>query len=94
MLDEELALVEKLGSCMTDFLELEAFHPSDPPEFALHVHFLQNLIMSNDARRAHPDHFPRYLVGTNGAPQPNPASRIQTATSVPRTLADRILKRN
>jgi hypothetical protein len=84
--EEELALIKKLGACANDFMECDAFHPSDVPEFFMHVHALQNLVMSNSARRDHPEAFPRHLVGTNGNPQPNPASRIERATSLPGDL--------
>ena len=55
--DAEIKLIEMLADCADAFCRLSVQHPSDQPEFLLHIHALQEKTMSRSAVRAHPELF-------------------------------------
>lgn len=57
MTDKEKALVEMLGECYNQFVELDDKHHCDDTEFAQAIHMLQRQVMCRLARRQHPQFF-------------------------------------
>ena len=58
--DAEHALVEKLGSLMADFSAIcgeDTTRQNDMFEVMLHVHGLQNMVLSQAAPRLYPDRY-------------------------------------
>jgi len=56
--EDEHKLVSKLGSLMSDFMEIAGgglTRRSDMREVADHIHALQNMVLSQAAARAYPD---------------------------------------
>jgi len=50
--DAEKEVVSVLAKAMMLFRALEQVHPSDIPEFALHIHGCQNIVMARGAVRS------------------------------------------
>jgi hypothetical protein len=46
MTEEEKLLMDLTGDIWDRFLALPELHPSDGPEFAVHIHALQNMILA------------------------------------------------
>jgi hypothetical protein len=53
--EPELAVLDQIGAAYRAFCELDAYHPSDQPEFAFHVHATGRIVLSRAAVRAHPE---------------------------------------
>jgi len=57
MTKEELNCIDKLSKAHNSFIELPIIHDSDRTDWVFHIHALQNILMSRDAVRNHPDIF-------------------------------------
>jgi hypothetical protein len=53
--DAELEVLNHIGDAYRAFVELDAYHPSDESEFALHVHAIGRIVLARPAMRAHPE---------------------------------------
>jgi hypothetical protein len=51
MTNEEKALLAKLGEVYNQFQALPILHGADLPEFAMHLHALQNIVLARVALR-------------------------------------------
>lgn len=51
MTEQENQLVESLGNCWNQFLQLPELHPCDNQEFMVHIHALQNMVFARDGFR-------------------------------------------
>jgi hypothetical protein len=51
MTEEEKILLDCLGRCFVQFDNMPVLHTADRQEFILHVHALQNIVLSRMATR-------------------------------------------
>jgi len=57
MTPEEMRVIALLGDAFNEFCKLPKYHPQDGLEFCQHIHACQNIVMSRDAVRSHPEIF-------------------------------------
>jgi hypothetical protein len=49
--EDEIKVLEQSGDLWNSFLELPIMHPDDRHEFSLHIHAVQNMLLSRSAYR-------------------------------------------
>jgi hypothetical protein len=65
MTEEEKLLMDLTGDVFNRFLALPELHPSDAPEFAVHIHALQNMILARVGYRQYTGKTPVYKKELN-----------------------------